>query len=175
MLKNVQQFGIILVVGALLGFFGVKMFTSNTLPDPGLSATPTEDTVALSTDNKEELRGGTFMLPAMVPENTRTGLSVLDQVASRTVQVSIVDVAVPTWLAIYEEIGGEPGAILGAQRVHPKERFTVVDLLRPEGLLAGRTYFAVLIPDNGDGAFDHKSDTPPLTPDKVTMVKFRAI
>ncbi len=116
-----------------------------------------------------------FSLPKAVPMNTRMNFSVLDQPATTTVQIAHVVVTMPTWVAVYEEVNDTPGSILGAQKVVSGDKDTVVSLIRPAGLTAGKIYFAVLLEDNGDGVFNRGSDIPPVSLENVVMVKFKAL
>ncbi len=177
MTKQSQQLVLLFFIGVLVGVSVTKIVLGGgDSVSPDAQSGAEKDALVTAVDSKDTLsRPKDFPMPPTVPNNTRVNLSVLDQKAGQTVQVTSVSVSATSWIAIYEEMGGKPGSILGAVRVVEGDRFAVVPLLRPEGLTANRTYFAVVLPDNGDGQFDHKSDTPPLSPDNVVMVKFRAL
>lgn len=111
-------------------------------------------------------------LPPAIPDNTRTGLSVADQAAGRVVFVTGLSVTEKKWVAIYDDQGGKPGWILGARRVHAGDRETSVELLR--ATLSGAVYYVAILNDDGDDEFNRLTDLPPLSPDKVTVVRFKA-
>ncbi len=175
MTKQSQKLALMFGIGALVGVALAHLLNSGApkMEVEMLPMTPSTTAVAMGDTAPTLSSARAFPLPPTVPMNTRVGLSVLDQTASSAVMVAQVAVTAPSWVAVYEDTAGTPGAILGAKKVVPGETFTVVPLLREEGTQGGKTYFAVVLPDNGDGAFDHKSDTPPLTPDLVVMVKFQ--
>ena len=179
MSKQSQQLVLIFVIGILAGVAITKFGMGETPADMSGEQVPKRaSTTAMmmeSTKGEQMRSASTFPLSPSVPKNIRAQLSVADQVASANVFIASVKVDVPTWVAIYEEQSGVPGSILGAKKVHMGDAATVVPLLRIEGLRTGRTYFAVLLPDNGDGLFDRSSDTPPLSPEKVVMVSFVAL
>jgi len=99
-------------------------------------------------------------------------ISVVDQVASKTVSIKSVILAHPGWIVIREDRDGQPGNILGAQWL-PEGTFDdqFVELLR--GMKSQNTYYAVLYNDDGNKLFDYKIDSP-LTDNtgNVIMQKF---
>ncbi|MDO8520899.1 MAG: hypothetical protein Q7S52_02175, partial [bacterium] len=115
-----------------------------------------------------------FPLPPSIPNNTRVGLSVSDQSAGKTVTVEGLAVSGTKWVAIYDDNGGRPGWILGARRVHEGDMTATIELLRPEGVVVGGVYYAAILNDDGDDTFNRLTDLPPLSPDKVTIVRWRA-
>ncbi len=180
MTKHTQQLVLMLVIGSLIGFAIVKVFSgSNERMESDDASTPkgAESAAVENITNKPETLSAAkqFPLPPSVPQNTRVGLSVSNQAAARTVAVSNVFVEAVSWVAVYEGQGGTPGSILGAAKVKPGETSAIVELLRPEGTLSGLTYFAAILPDNGDGEFNRLSDLPSFSPDKVVVVTFKAI
>lgn len=83
---------------------------------------------------------------------------VADQPAGSGVLVDEVRIAPPgVWIAVHETVGERLGNILGAARTHGPASGVTVPLLR--ATLPGRTYAVVLYRDNGDGAFDHTTDS----------------
>lgn len=180
MSKHTQQLVIIFIVGILAGAaitkVGIREDADMLTFDESRSKVLTGDESALIQGEKESIAASqVFPLVGSVPMNTRLDLSVPDQGAGTQVEVTHILVAEPTWVAIYEESNNMPGSILGAKKVLKGDMFTTVPLLRPEGLTAGKVYFAVLLTDNGDGLFDRKTDAPPTPSEKVIMVKFRAL
>lgn len=115
-----------------------------------------------------------FPLPPSVPDNSRIGLTVLDQPAGKTVTVGGLSIVGKKWVAVYDDQNGKPGWILGARRVHEGDTDALVELIRPEGTTAGQVYYAAILNDDGDDEFNRLTDLPPLASDKVTIVRFRA-
>ena len=111
-----------------------------------------------------------FPIPPSIPANTRVGLSVFDQPQGDSVAVSGLAIVGTKWIAIYDEQDGKPGWILGAARVHEGDTTATVDLLRAD--VAGGTYYAAILNDDGDSVFNRLTDLPPLSPEKVTVVRF---
>ncbi len=179
MTKHTQQLTLMLVIGALIGFGLVKVFSGSNERDGSLDSTPlgTESPTIEDMTKKSEVLSPTkqFPLPPSVPANTRVGLSVPDQVASRSVSVSAISVEAISWVAVYEEKAGGPGSILGAAKVKLGETSATIELLRPEGTLSGSTYYVAILPDNGDGEFNRLTDLPPFSSEKVVIVTFRAL
>jgi len=177
MSKHTQQLVLILIIGMLAGYaignMSVGSESEKVEYDESLTKVVVGNELDLPIGATETMSSAkVFPLPKTVPANTRVGLSVLDQQASLEVLVANISVTEPTWVAIYEDVNGVPGSILGAKKVLPLDKFTAVPLLRPSGLTKGSYYFATLLADNGDGVFDRKSDVP--TPDNVVIVKFFA-
>jgi hypothetical protein len=111
-----------------------------------------------------------FPIPPSIPDNTRVGLSVIDQPQGDSVAVSGLTIVGTKWIAIYDNREGKPGWILGAARVHEGDVNATVDLLRSN--VVGGTYYAAILNDDGDSVFNRLTDLPPLSPDKVTVVRF---
>jgi hypothetical protein len=176
MKKQSQQLALMFGIGALVGVALANLFMSDTsrVDIESVPTAPTSTALIVESETESLSSSRAFPLPPTVPLNSRVGLRVDNQAASNAVMVATISASNPSWVAVYEDVSGTPGAILGAKKVMPWETFTVVPLLRPEGTMKGNTYYAVVLPDNGDGAFDHLSDTPPLSPDAVVMVKFLA-
>lgn len=110
-----------------------------------------------------------------IPKNERIGLTVRDQFRGDTVFASDLHISGTKWVVIYDDREGKPGWILGAARVREGDKEAAVSLLRPEGTLAGATYYAAILDDDGDGEFNRLADLPPLTPDKVIIVSFEVL
>ena len=179
MTKHTQQLVLMLIVGVLLGFAVVKVFSGSNERGGDMDSTPagvTTPTTEDLTKKPESLSPAKrFPLPPSVPANSRIGLSVPDQVAGRTVSVPTVSVEEVSWVAVYDAKDGAPGSILGAAKVKVGETMAFVELLRPEGTLAGATYYVAILPDNGDGEFNRLTDLPPFTPDRINIVTFKAL
>ena len=84
-------------------------------------------------------------------------LNVVDQPAGDSTLIAKLTLALPAWVAIHEDMEGEPGRVLGARRFDPgMYSGESVELLRatlPQGL-----YYAMLYADDGDRQFDLKKD-----------------
>jgi len=88
-----------------------------------------------------------------------SAIAVSDQAPGMQVRVELVTFAEDGWVVIHEDLDGQPGIILGAQRFNAgANQSGVVDLLR--GTEEGRVYYAMLHRDDGDRQFDHRVDTP---------------
>lgn len=179
MTKQTQQLILMLVIGIFIGTAAVKAFSRSSAGDENITSTTASTTGSnsatdISASEQAVSPAKQFPLPPSVPANSRVGITVLDQAAGRTVLVSAVSVTETSWVAIYEEKDGKPGSILGAQKVNSGDKITAVELLRPEGTLAGGRYFAAILPDDGDGQFNRLTDLPPFSPEKVVIVSFIA-
>lgn len=164
-----------LIIGVLIGFAFVLLWSPKAT-ETGENEGATTTDVEMVTRGKPlpELFTGAQTLPPQIPANTRVGLTVLDQPRGTSVFVSGLQVIDTRWVAVYDDREGKPGWILGAARVRQGDAVAVVPLLRPEGTLTGATYYAAILNDDGDDEFNRLLDLPPLTPDKVTIVSFKA-
>jgi hypothetical protein len=87
------------------------------------------------------------------------GLSVQNQSAGRTVMVDQIVLKNPGWVAIHDNVNGQPGRILGAQLFDSGKSSGSVELLR--ATMNGISYIAVLHNDDGNYKnFNPKTDTP---------------
>jgi len=121
------------------------------------------DAVKTTSENGENETGSEVM----------SGLfSVLDQSAGGTVSLSSLKLSELVWVAIYEDVDGTRGNILGAGRFRPEHTEGVVKLLRNTEV--GRTYYAVIHKDDGDAIFDHKTDLPFLEAGSEVVKTFTA-
>mgnify|MGYP001601830317 FL=1 len=170
---------LMLVIGILIGTSAIMVWNlrSSEKRMQYDSSTPIgEKAVGVITDVTPALliapSSPSFPLPPSIPLNTRVGLSVPDQPAGKTIAVQDLSITGTKWVAIYDDRDGKPGRILGATRVHDGNEDATVDLLRPEGTISGGTYYAAILNDDGDEEFNRLTDLPPLSPDKVTIVRF---
>jgi preprotein translocase subunit SecG len=96
-----------------------------------------------------------------------------DQKAGDKVEVTMVTLSVPGWVAIQEDKDGGLGNVLGASRFDPGIHLGEIELLR--GTVSGGVYHAVLYQDNGDKQFDMSTDAPIKNPEgKIIEAKFKA-
>ena len=109
--------------------------------------------------------------------NTMTGsagaMSVAGQPAGSQVRVTSVSVSAPTWVAVREDAGGVPGgSILGAALLSTPgtHRDVLVELLAPTS--PATRYHVNLFTDNGDRAFDHRTDLAVMTDGKLADAAF---
>jgi hypothetical protein len=92
------------------------------------------------------------------------------QLAGNEVVVSSINVTAPTWVVVYDNVGGSRGNALGAALFFPGQSGGTVELLRPT--LAGKSYLAYEQLDNGDRKFSLKDDTYVATNGAAQWVKF---
>src|SRR3989338_6489202 len=177
-MKQTRELYLMLVIGILIGMSAVIVWTRGGFlrGDDNDASTAEQVVVDAADDLAPQFISGSsgFPLPPSIPDNTRVGLSVPDQPAGKTVAILGLTVIGTKWVAIYDDNGGKPGWILGARRVHEGDAATVVELLRPEGAVAGGIYYAAVLNDDGDDEFNRLTDLPPLSSDKVTVVRWRA-
>ncbi len=102
-------------------------------------------------------------------------ISVGDQTSGLRVMVDAVIFEKDGWVAIYEDSGGAPGNILGAQRFTEGEHKNgSVDLLR--STMPETYYYAILHNEDGDRAFNMRIDTPIIGIDgKRIMSMFKTL
>lgn len=180
MQKQTRDLLLLLVIGILVGASSVMVWSSR----HSRTETPNDSSTFSGINKGAAAPSGTstsaispsalFPLPPSIPANTRVGLSVPDQPAGNVVSVSNLSIVGTKWVAIYDDHEGRPGWILGASRVHEGDKETSVPLLRPEGTISGGTYYAAILNDDGDEEFNRLTDLPPLSPEKVTIVRFSA-
>lgn len=174
MKEQTRDLLLMLVIGAGIGIIGVYYWGNDATPaDEKVVSTPSGATTTIESMAalpKEEVKHVELPVPPTIPSNTRVGLSVMDQVAGDKVTVTDLQVTGSEWVAIYDERGGRPSWILGAGRVREGDTATVVHLLRP--MVSGNIYYAALLSDDGDDQFNRLTDLPPLSPDKVIVVRF---
>jgi len=77
------------------------------------------------------------------------------QKAGMSVAVAKATVSKPTWVVVYDSVGGKPGNALGAQLVF-KSGAVNIALLR--STVAGKTYFVGERVDNGDHKYSKTND-----------------
>jgi hypothetical protein len=103
-----------------------------------------------------------------------SSLTVNDQKPGSTVEISSLKLVDPSWIAIRDDISGNPGPkVLGARYFATGADNGTVELLR--NTVEGKSYFAIIYKDNGDGKFDSKTD--PVVADEngtTITVKFTA-
>jgi len=88
--------------------------------------------------------------------SSESSIVVKDQIAGLRVVIDSITLEGSGWVAVHEDVDGELGNILGAQRFDAGTYKGLVDLLR--NTVEGGVYHAVLYSDDGDKVFDHKKD-----------------
>lgn len=182
MAKQTQQLTLMLIIGILIGTTAVmawKMRNASQDQDSGkemVESTPRGATTTLEGANMTNTttisQSATWPLSPEIPANTRIGIIVADQPAGNSVAVSGLSLSEAKWVGVYDDRDGHPGFIMGAVRVRAGDTLASVDLLRPTTPQA--KYYAVILNDDGDTAFNRLTDLPPLSPDKVVIVSFLA-
>lgn len=178
MTKQTQRLYLMLVIGILIGISLVMVVRAPKAAPVKISSTPsgatsTEDLLLRSEELRKEILTSALPPLSQIPNNIRVGLTVENQSAGKTVTIGSLDVVGTEWVAVYDDKDGRPGWILGAAHVREGDKTAVVELLRPEGTLSGQTYYAAILNDDGDSEFNRLTDLPPLSPDKIVIVKFK--
>jgi hypothetical protein len=119
-----------LIIGIVIGFAIHWFLTRTTAEAPVI--TTSDESMAM---NQSAISGD-------------NGLVVKDQAPGSKVMVDSVKLKSPGWVAIHDNVKGQPGRILGAVLFDKGSATGTVELLR--GTVAGKTYFAVLHHDDGD-------------------------
>lgn len=181
MKKETQQLVLMLIIGILLGAVGTQIWSSrgnNTHKQPEKStevtnkdATSTLDQAIDGVKKSESLKANPLPSAAVIPANTRMGLTVADQSAGTEVSVSGFTLVEPRWFVVYDERGGSPSWILGAQRLLPGDTTGKIQLLRKT--VAGQKYFVAIHNDDGNLEFNKMNDPAPKA-DELIIVSFTA-
>ncbi len=179
MAKQSQQLVLMLIIGILIGTAGVMAWkTRNATDGADTSERTTESGATTSLESLVEKKTETISrapsmpLAPQIPVNSRLGISVGDQPAGKLVAVKGLASKDPHWVAVYDEREGQPGWIMGAARVRPGETEVTVELLRASK--AGERYYAAILGDDGSDDFDKSKDLPPMDPDQIVIVSFKA-
>ena len=152
---NVRTAGVFaagVIVGLIIGWGWFSLGVDGTK----VADTPSDASPTTETDTTSGAGVSTGSPPAIVASSGALSLLSPQDAGLRAI-VSQVSVAVPTWVVVYDNIGGKPGNALGAAMFFPGETAGDVQLLR--GTLGNQTYFAGEYVDNGDHIFSKQSDT----------------
>ncbi len=96
-----------------------------------------------------------------------------DQAEGSMVTIAEVKLTVSGWVVVREELNGQMGNVLGAQRFDAGSYAGgQVELAR--GMVAGARYYALVYADDGDRMFDHKLDQAYLQNGALVMSAFKA-
>lgn len=166
-----------LVIGVLIGTTGVMAWkTRHTgIGEDAVNTTPNGAITSQESlvESHSTIKGAPGLPAApQIPENSRVGLMVKDQPAGNTVAVEGLTLTDNHWVAVYDDQEGHPGWIRGAARVHAGDTSAEIEMLR--AIEAGGKYYVAVLGDDGDDTFNRLTDLPPLTPDKVVIIFFRA-
>ena len=177
MTKQTQQLVLMLVIGVLIGTTGVMAWKTRHAGEGEVVVNTTPKGATTSQESLIESHGTIAGAPGMpaapqIPENSRVGLMVKDQAAGNSVSVEGLSLADNHWVAVYDDQDGHPGWIHGAARVHAGDTSAKIEMLR--AIDAGGKYYVAILGDDGDDTFNRLTDLPPLTPDKVVVVSFKA-
>jgi hypothetical protein len=147
--------------------------TDSTTTDNGTTLDVTNVTTDTSSTSNPVIK--------IVPQTTKTdtvsnvaSVSVSDQKAGTSVSVTEIALPASGWIAIRDYANGKMGNTLGAKLLSKgTQTNVVVELLRP--MVAGNSYVAVPLKDNGDGLYKGTDDVPFNGADgKPVMTLFKA-
>lgn len=159
-----------LIIGAIIGF-GLAYYWYEIKPkelNPDASKVADE---MLSADLAKisQINSGL----TLVATDEGAVIEVSDQSAGQTVLVDKVVLTGAGWVAVREDLEGQLGKILGAQRLDAGIHGPVlVDLLRQT--VAGKNYYLVLYRDDGDKIFNQQLDSIIERDNKVILGVFVA-
>lgn len=103
----------------------------------------------------------------------KNSVTAADQPAGDTVAVASAALAKDAWIAVHEDINGNPGKILGAQMFPAGDTSGIIQLLRATA--TGRTYHVMIHADDGDREFSAAEDMPVKNAEgNPVMAKFTA-
>ena len=134
-----------IIIAGIWIFGGKSKPASNTVTDTG---TLVDNNTTASSTLSEEGGGGIT--------GTGAGILIDDQNPGRLVTVSQVSLMNPAWVVIKEDLNGKPGTVIGARIFDKGKNSGIVELLR--AMVIGKSYFAVVYNEDGDGKFDPKKD-----------------
>ncbi len=164
---SVQNYVIVAIIAFALGLGSGAMWAGKKSVSDVTVSTDTGATSAANASSTDTASGVSATPASGAPTGTmvaRNAIIVHDQKPGTTVVVSAINIDKSSWAVIREDDGtGHPGKILGAQLFDPGTNAGTVDLLR--GTQDGNTYYAMIYTDNGDRAFDPKTDLPLIGPD----------
>ncbi len=154
--------GMILGGVALVALIAVLIGTQNS----DVSEVAVDDaTVATTT-----IASTTFGMQGIITANATDDVRVGDQKAGDAVVLERVSLSRPGWIAIREEIAGQPGNILGAAWFGAGVHEGVVPLLRETK--PGATYNAFIFADDGDKQFNNLKDVPVTRDGLLLLMRF---
>ncbi len=110
----------------------------------------------------------------VVPGNDNSLVLGDQEVAMLSVFVDSASTKVPAYIVIHEDLNGSAGAIIANSQLLAPGSYEKISFVAK--LTEGKTYWAMLHADNGNGSFDAKNDTELLKAKdgKEVLVKFMA-
>lgn len=145
-----QKYIIVAALSFIIGFGLAWLIVSNKTNEEVVSGTEEESESEIIGEEESETSTD-------VVTGTANSLKVVDQLAGVKVAVEKVVLNKTSWVVIHEkDQTGQLSRILGAQLFDAGTWSGEVELLR--GTMAGVEYVAAIHPDNGDRAFDPKTD-----------------
>jgi len=176
MKHHTVQLALMLILGIAIGAVGAYLWTpkAQTTSEEAQDLLAPEATTTENMSQSTASNAKTEIGPLEVKRataNVHARVSVSDQPAGNSVEVTGLSLSSAGWVAIYDTRDGVPGWILGAKRFLPGDKEGVVPLLRQT--VPGETYFAILHGDDGDLLFDKRKDVA-LTGEDAVVVTFRA-
>lgn len=104
--------------------------------------------------------------PAPIPVEG-DAVVVNDQPAGPIVEVTMLTLTSPAWVAVYEDDNGAPGRVLGAARFEEGIHLGEISLLRSTS--PARTYYLILHADTASRDFDLKRNALLTTPEGLSI------
>lgn len=158
MARYVGMFAAGVVVGVLVGWGVAEMRDEPAVTNANATNSAAVQRAGLSVGAQGEVQGS-FEIPAT-------------QKAGKKVSITRAIVDVPTWIVVYDSVGGTAGRALGASLFSPEKESGTVTLLR--ATLPGKNYFVGQAVDNGNGTFSTSADTPVTVGDERLLLQFTA-
>jgi plastocyanin len=111
--------------------------------------------------------------PPVTPPAPAAAITVTAQTPGLTATVHSVTLAKASYVVIHEDNNGAPGTIIGQSVLLQPGTYTDVNVTVTTKLEAGKTYYAMIHTDNGDGVYATADDVPAKDASgNVVMVSF---
>lgn len=146
------------VVGVLVGWGIAVMKDEPVAASLNASEGAAVESAGLSVGSNGEAQGA-FEVPA-------------EQKAGKKVSITRAAVSAPTWVVVYDSVGGTVGRALGASLFSPQKQSGTVTLLR--ATVPGKSYFVGQATDNGNGTFSTSADKAVMVGDERLLLRFTA-
>ncbi len=146
------------LIGLVVGLGIYWIFDRNAVPVDDIS-TAGDDTSELATTTNDVVTLGA------------NGIAVGAQRAGKVVTLSEITLKNPAWVAIHDDVNGQPGKVLGAHLFDAGTRAGSIELLR--STVDGKSYLIVIHKSDGNATYSSQTDKP-LTDDsgKILMTSF---
>ncbi len=155
------------IIGALVVLLLVGAGTFLLLQDGTVQAPTTpEDTMATSTD--------TAPTGAALPRNA---VAITAGLPGKSLTLSVVEAAQPSFVAIHRDDAGKPGKVIGVSALMATGTTESVAVTLTESVKVGDKLYAMLHTDDGDGAYEFPgADVPTMSADgMVVMTPFEIV